>query len=566
VNLGSLVQGLTKGATCPKAVGTIREFVLDAALRGLLTGQIPADGTADELVSALPRPVQNVGVDDLYPIPSSWRWVMLADVADFSTGRTPSRNDLSFWNTGDHPWVSIADMTNGQSLTRTKETVSNRAAREVFRCEPRPVGTMLMSFKLTIGKIARLGIPAYHNEAIISIEPLLPEIDSFLFLALPHLALHGRTKSAIKGATLNRSSLSKIPIPLPPVAEQARIVAKVDEFNALCDELETVQIDRDATRDRFRAASLARLTAPTETPGEVAQKDVTFFLSHSDRMVTKPEDVRDLRRTVLDLAIRGRLTTREPDDGNAAHALELLAQRRAEKVRRKQVPKPYPVPAITEETGLFPLRSGWAWCHLGDLCYRVADGPHFSPQYVPNTDGVPFLSTRNVRLDGFDLSNLKYVSASDHAVFCQRIRPTRGDILYTKGGTTGIARVNDLEFEFSVWVHLAVLRTDQELVNPYYVALALNSQWCYAQSQAYTQGISNFDLGLTRMIKITLPLPPSQEQARVVARVDDLMAVCNELEHALRSAEEGRAKLLEAVLHEALNGRVADAELAEATA
>jgi type I restriction enzyme S subunit len=147
---------------------------------------------------------------------------------------------------------------------------------------------------------------------------------------------------------------------------------------------------------------------------------------------------------------------------------------------------------------------------------------------------------------------LKYVSRADHDDFCKRVRPQKGDIIYTKGGTTGIAKVNDLDFEFSVWVHLAVLRIEKEELNPRYVELALNSPHCYEQSQRYTRGISNFDLGLTRMIKITVPLPPLEEQRRIVAKVDELMALCDQLEARLSSGEDTRRRLLEALLAEAL--------------
>lgn len=189
---------------------------------------------------------------------------------------------------------------------------------------------------------------------------------------------------------------------------------------------------------------------------------------------------------------------------------------------------------------------------LGNLCYQVSDGPHFSPSYVSKDEGVPFLSTRNVRIGGFDLSSLKYVSKQDHQEFCKRIRPEKGDIIYTKGGTTGIAKVNDLDFEFSVWVHLAVLRIAKENVAPRYIELALNSPHCYGQSQSYTQGTSNFDLGLTRMVKITVPLPPLAEQNRIVAKVDELMALCDDLETEIKTTETGSRQLLEAVLNKAL--------------
>ena len=120
----------------------------------------------------------------------------------------------------------------------TKETVTKRAAKQIFGVEPEQVGTIIMNFKLTIGKIARLGIPACHNEAVISIRPYVLDLDPYLFKALPIFARQENTKGAIKGAILNRNSILNILIPLPPLAEQHHIVAKVDELMSGCDKLE----------------------------------------------------------------------------------------------------------------------------------------------------------------------------------------------------------------------------------------------------------------------------------------------------------------------------------------
>ena len=100
--------------------------------------------------------------------------------------------------------------------------------------------------------------------------------------------------------------------------------------------------------------------------------------------------------------------------------------------------------------------------------------------------------------------------------------------MYTKGGTTGIAAVNDTDIDFNVWVHVAVLSNGQ-YIYPYYLAMALNFPHCYEQSQKLTHGTSNRDLGLTRMVKITLPLPPLAEQKRIVARLEELLPLCEQL-------------------------------------
>ena len=119
-----------------------------------------------------------------------------------------------------------------------------------------------MSFKLTIGKMTRLGIPAYHNEAIISIKPYVSDIDPYLFVVLPVFARQGNTKDAIKGATLNRKSLSNILVPLPPVAEQHRIVSRVDELMTLWDRLEASLTAAEDTRIRTLDALLQEALEP----------------------------------------------------------------------------------------------------------------------------------------------------------------------------------------------------------------------------------------------------------------------------------------------------------------
>ena len=165
----------------PDAIPRLRRFILDLAVRGKLVEQNPNDESASELVrrilaekarlvkeakirkQELPSPVDTE--EQPFQLTGGWVWVRFGQIADFSAGRTPSRHDFSFWNTGDYSWVSIADLIDGGNVLVTRETVSEKAKNQIFGSEPAPVGTLIMSFKLTIGKISRLGIPAYHKPA-----------------------------------------------------------------------------------------------------------------------------------------------------------------------------------------------------------------------------------------------------------------------------------------------------------------------------------------------------------------------------------------------------------------
>jgi type I restriction enzyme S subunit len=196
------------------------------------------------------------------------------------------------------------------------------------------------------------------------------------------------------------------------------------------------------------------------------------------------------------------------------------------------------------------LPAHWSGIQLGRLCSSVSDGPHFSPSYVD--DGVLFLSARNIKTDGWSLNDAKFVSEDDYAEFSKRVVPEIGDVLYTKGGTTGVARAVDLKERFQVWVHVAVLKLQKSLVTPDFLAYALNSVGCYEQAQLYTRGATNNDLGLTRMVKIILALPPMDEQESIVAflnaETSKLDALKSKAEHAIILLKERRGALIAAAV------------------
>jgi len=154
---------------------------------------------------------------------------------------------------------------------------------------------------------------------------------------------------------------------------------------------------------------------------------------------------------------------------------------------------------------------------IGDLVTIVRDGPHVSPRY--SNTGIPILSTRNIRPFKLLMEQVKYVSEEMFIELTKRFKPEKGDVLLTKGGTTGYSKVVDWDWDFCIWVHLAVLRVNKQKANPKYLEAALNSYYGYYQSQRYTRGIANKDLGLKRMVKIELPIPPINLQNQFAEKI-----------------------------------------------
>jgi type I restriction enzyme, S subunit len=187
---------------------------------------------------------------------------------------------------------------------------------------------------------------------------------------------------------------------------------------------------------------------------------------------------------------------------------------------------------------------------LGDVITSVSDGPHVSPTYIDA--GVPFLSTRHVRAGEITWSDIKYLSLADAEVQWKKCKPHRDDILYTKGGTTGLAAVVRTDDPFAVWVHLAVVRPDRTKVEPIWLESMLNSPFCYAQSQRFTHGIANRDLGLTRMVNIKMILPPLDHQRTFVNRRSVIDALLEKQKTSLTSLDA----LFASIQHRAFRGEL----------
>ena len=245
----------------------LKKSILQEAIQGKLVPQIAEEGTARELLeqirqekhklveegklkkTALTDSIIYKGDDNRYyekidqqckditeeipfEIPENWEWARLSSIVRMTIGKTPPRGEQSYWNNGIYPWVSISDMYEGGITSETKEKVSEYAANNLFSAIS-PKGSLLMSFKLTVGRTTILGIDAYHNEAIITIFPYLSNdniMKMYLFKLLPILSTNGDSKDAIKGKTLNSKSLANLLIPLPPLQEQQRIVAQIERL------------------------------------------------------------------------------------------------------------------------------------------------------------------------------------------------------------------------------------------------------------------------------------------------------------------------------------------------
>ena len=354
--------------------------------------------------------------------------------------------------------------------------------------------------------------------------------------------------------TLTVGKIAEVPVPIIAPAVQRR----VNELMALCDQLQAAQNEREAQRDRLVTASLHRIgTAPAtadeaETGNEITTplpEAARFHLAHLPRLTTRPEHIKQLRQTILNLAVRGRLVPQDPNDETAVELLKRIQAEKARLVKEGKIKKDKPLPQISEEEKPFTQPTGWEWVRM-QTAFDVRDGTHDTPKYV-ECDGVPLITSRNF-IDGkISFDDVKLISWSDHNSIKQRSGVDRRDILYSMiGGNIGNQVIVDTDREFSIKnVALFKYYTKKESL-PEYLNLFLKTMTIGLQNNAVGGAQPFVSLSLLR--NIPFPIPPLAEQHRIVAKVDELMALCDQLEAQLTTTQTDSRRLLEAVLSDAL--------------
>lgn len=395
----------------------LKNSILQLAVQGKLVSQDPADEPASELLKRIADErtrriaagtlvvdkkhtvVPITENDILYDLPENWKWARFADIVNFNSGKTPQRQNTQYWSNGKFPWVSIADMQADSITTTTKERVSETAFDECFSGNISPAGTMIMSFKLTIGKVSILGMDAVHNEAIISIYPTAPVDDSWilqkwLFKIMPLVAATGNSKNAIKGKTLNATSISNLMVPVPPLAEQERIVAKIEELMPLVAEYDE------------------------------AEKKLSTLNADFPEM---------LRKSILQQAVQGKLTERSPSDEPASELLKRIQTEKAKLITEGKIKKEKALLPIAEDDCPFEIPGTWKWVKLGeiaDLCLgKMLDK-------AKNQGNLhPYLRNVNVRWGFFDFEDILKMRFKDDEE--ERYSVKYGDLVVCEGGEPG---------------------------------------------------------------------------------------------------------------------------------
>ena len=550
-------------ADAPDAVGRLRRFVLDLAVRGKLVEQDPADEPASELLERISderktllraKRIKRVVVDPValgetpFRVPSTWQWTRLGNVGDWGAGSTPSRANTDFFG-GDVTWLKSGELDDNRHLVGSEETITQLALDSCSFRMNRPGDVLIAMYGATIGKLAILAESAVTNQAVCGCTPFQGLLSDFFFLFLLSQRKTFR-RSSEGGAQPNISKVKivAVPFPLPPFAEQHRIVAKVDELMTLCDRLEEARTAREDTRDRLTKASLARLSA--------ADTDVPTFRSHArfavdalPALTARADQVKHLRQTVLNLAVRGKLVEQDPADEPASELLRRIEEEGERLARHKKTKKRRVLPPIDPECLPFDLPKGWSWATFPELGLFGRGKSRHRPRNDPIlfVDGTyPMVQTGDVARSNGVIST--YTSKYNETGLAQSMLWPKGTLCITIAANIADSGILSFDacFPDSVVGLIPYPIFQNSRYFEYFMRTAKDDLLEFAPSTAQ----KNINLGILETLLISLP--PLAEQHRIVAKVDELMALCDRIEAGLAASDGTRSRLLESLLHDAL--------------
>lgn len=483
----------------------LKNSILQLAVQGKLVEQRAEEGTAKELLEQIKaekeklikekkikkeKPLPEITEDEIpFEIPESWEWMRVGDVGSWSAGATPSRQHPEYYE-GEIPWLKTGDLNDGY-ITDIPEFVG-QLALEKTSLRLNPIGSVLMAmYGATIGKLGILKIEATTNQACCACIPYSCIENKYLFFYL----MSQRKNYISMGAGGAQPNISKEKIvmsliPVPPLDEQKRIVAKIEEILPYIDQYDKAYTKLETFNKKF------------------------------------PED---MKKSILQLAMQGKLVEQRAEEGTGDELYEKIISARAKHIKEGIIKKDKRTEdrLVQEEDIPFDVPNSWRWVYLGTILNKLTDGTHKTPKYA-NT-GVKFVSVKDMSGGILYLDNTKYITLEEHNELYSRCNPERGDILLSKVGTTGVPAIVDTDETFSLFVSVALLKMDAECVYNKYLYYVIYSPLVQKQAAENTRGVGNKNWVLDAIGNTVIPLPPLAEQKRIVAKIEELLPYCDQL-------------------------------------
>ena len=487
----------------------LRQAVLQAAIQGKLTKQLPEDGNAKDLLEQIKvekaklvkesklkkeKPLPEITDDEKpFDIPENWEWCRLIDIATWGAGATPAKSNPDYYG-GNIPWLLTGDLNNSY-IDSVDGRITELALKETS-VKLNPVGSVLIAmYGATIGKLGILNIEATTNQACCAGVPYNGMYNKFLFYFLmahkPEFIKRGEGGAQ---PNISREKIIVTLMPLPPLSEQKRIVAKVEELMAKIDDLEKTEKELEALKKAFPA---------------------------------------DMKAALLQAAMQGKLTEQLPEDGDAKDLLEQIKAEKAKLIKEGKLKKEKPLPEITEDEKPFDIPENWEWVRLDDLVKKnIKRGK--SPTYAVQGSVLVFAQKCNIKTGGVNLELAQYLDENKLSKYPGEEFMEDEDVVVNSTGKGTLGRVgmflkeyNPTDVKIVPDSHVTVIRGMDNVCRGYLY-------YCLKYYQKSLESMGDGSTNQTELKPLVLrmtviPLPPFSEQKRIVEKLEKLLPLCDGL-------------------------------------
>lgn len=548
-------------------VKKLRELILELAVRGKLVPQDPNDEPASVLLERIaqekaqlvkekkikkPRKYEPIDDNSLpFNIPSSWKWARIEDLGHDLGQKKPDKT-FTYVDVGsinkelgyiDEPSI----LEHSEAPSRARKLVQKNT---VIYSTVRP-------YLLNIAVIDRDFNPEpIASTAFAIIHPLSGISSSYIYRYLRSPSFIEYVESVQTGIAypaINDKQFFFGLIPVPPSAEQHRIVAKVDELMALCDQLEQ-QTEASIEAHQVLVTTLLDTLTSSADANELMQNWARIS-EHFDTLFTTEESIDQLKQTILQLAVMGKLVPQDPSDEPAAKLLKRIAEEKAQLVKEKKIKKQKALPPISEDEKPFELPSGWSFSRLESLSELITKGS--SPKwqgvsYTENPEDVLFVTSENVGAFKLLLDNEKYVEKKFNDIEPRSILKQDDFLMNIVGASIGRTALFDSDRVANINQAVCLIRILAHELIPEFFLIFFNSRICI--SYMYDKQVDNArpNLSMSNISKFVIPIPPVREQKLVVAMVNHFMDVCDQLKTRLKESQITQLHLTDAIVEQAV--------------
>jgi type I restriction enzyme, S subunit len=568
MNLSELLNEFNIVLHIPEALNELRSLILGLAVRGKLVPQDPDDEPAAELLKKIeaekerlyeegeirkPKKVKKISKDE-YPfqIPDNWVWTNLNE-AGVINPRNDAEDDL------DASFISMSLISEGfmemhdsekRKWKEIKSGYTHFAENDVGLAKITPC---FQNGKAAIFRNLTNSIGAGTTELYIFrsiFEGLIPEY-VYAFLRTPDFVNHGiEVMTGTAGhQRVPKSYFEHRPFPLPPANEQHRIVQKIQSLFAEVDDLEAKLNHQTKLDEKLQVAVNAEVQRAPDA--EASKSAWSFITSNFDTLYHTPEAIDNLKKNILNEAVRGRLVPQNPNDEPASELLKKIEAEKQRLYEEGEIRKPKKLPPVKEDEIPFEIPGSWEWCRLGALGYFTGGGtPSKNKQEYWDGD-IPWISPKDMKDD--------FISGAEMSITELGVENSSAKLIPHKSILI-VARSGILKRTLPVGINTVICSVNQDIkvIVPYqknlsrYLSIMLKGFEPHILTNLVKQGMTVQSLKYSEFENEPFPIPPLEEQHRIVRRIEELFAICDRFKAQLEQREKVNERLVKGLVQEVL--------------